>query len=225
MANIFQGLEITFNEVAETYDRMRPTYVNELYQDIFHYKEINQQSNVLEIGIGTGQATEPILKTGCSLEAVELGDKLAAFTTNKFKNYKNFTIHNLAFQEFQNQENSYDFIYSASAFHWIPEDIGYKKVYNMLKSGGVFARFANHTFKDKEKEELHIAMQKLYAIYMPKTKLSLEYTEEEAKIRAEISKKYGFVDVTYQLYRRTRTFTSQEYIALLGMFSNVSHLS
>lgn len=30
----------------------------------------------------------------------------------------------------------------ASAFHWVPEEIGYSKVYAMLKPGGAFARFA-----------------------------------------------------------------------------------
>ena len=35
-----------------------------------------------------------------------------------------------------------DLVYSASAFHWIPEEIGYSKVYEMLKPGGAFARFA-----------------------------------------------------------------------------------
>lgn len=33
--------------------------------------------------------------------------------------------------------NAYDLIYSASAFHWIPEEIGYTKVYKALKPGGV----------------------------------------------------------------------------------------
>jgi len=30
----------------------------------------------------------------------------------------------------------HDLVYSASAFHWIPEDIGYSKVYDMLKPEG-----------------------------------------------------------------------------------------
>lgn len=219
-ANSSEDLKNTFNQVSETYDKMRPTYVGELYQDIFNYKEINQKSNVLEIGIGSGQATPPILETGCSLTAIELGDKLAAFAMQKFKNYENFNVHNLAFEDFKAEDNSFDMIYSASAFHWIPEEIGYTKVYKMLKSGGIFARFANHPSRDKEKQELHVAMQKLYSIYMPKAKPAKEYTEEDAKNRAEMSKKYGFVDVTYKLYNRTRTFTSEEYIALLGTYSD-----
>lgn len=56
---------------------------------------------------------------------------------------------------------SSDLVYSATAFHWIPEEIGYSKVFSILKSGGVFARFANHPFKDKENPELSHEIDKL----------------------------------------------------------------
>lgn len=160
MMAIIKGLEWTFNTVANEYDKWNPTYIQELYDDIFNYKEINQTSNVLEIGIGTGQATEPILQTGCTLTAVEIGDKLAEFSRQKFSQYKKFSVVNMPFQDFECEENTFDLIYSARAFHWIPEEIGYPKVFNMLKSRGVFARFANHPFKDKGREEIHVAMQK-----------------------------------------------------------------
>ncbi len=217
---ITNGLEWTFNTIASEYDKWNPTYVPELYQDIFLYKEINQLSNVLEIGIGTGQATEPILKTGCTLKAVEIGDKLAEFTRQKFRDYQTFSVVNIPFQDFVCIENTYDLIYSARAFHWIPEEIGYTKVFKMLKSGGVFARFANHPFKDKGREEIHIALQKIYAKYLPGTLSDLEYSEEAAKNRADIAKKYGFIDINYKLYHRTRTFNAEEYVSLLGTYSD-----
>ena len=217
---VLNGLETTFNQVSTEYDKWRPTYVADLYKDIFSTKEITPSSTVLEIGIGTGQATLPFLEKGCSLTAIELGDKLAEFTKEKFKDYPNFKITNIPFQEFEAPPNSFDLIYSASAFHWIPEELGYKKVYELLKSGGVFARFANHPFKDKEKEELHIAMQEIYKRFMPYSLHGTEYSEEDAKKRADISTKYGFIDVAYKLYQRTRTFCARDYIALLGTYSD-----
>jgi SAM-dependent methyltransferase len=217
---IIKGLETKFNEVYTEYDKWRPTYVSQLYKDIMNFKEINQFSNVLEIGIGTGQATLPILEKGCFLTAIELGDKLAEFTKQKFSKYANFDIKNMAFQDYECQPNSFDMIYSASAFHWIPEEIGYPKVYKMLKSGGIFARFANHPYRDKENDELHIAMQEVYSKYMPSSPPEPEYSEEQCKKRADISKRYRFVDVNYRLYHRTRIFNAQEYISLIGTYSD-----
>lgn len=58
----------------------------------------------------------------------------------------------MAFQDYECQPDSFDMIYLASTFHWIPEEIGYPKVYKMLKSGGIFARFTNHPYRDKEND-------------------------------------------------------------------------
>ena len=66
-SNIFPGLETTFNTVAEQYDRMRPTYVEELYDDIWRYGGFDGDISAVEVGIGTGQATQPVLNRGASV--------------------------------------------------------------------------------------------------------------------------------------------------------------
>jgi len=48
--SIIKGLETTFNSICTKYDKWRPDYVKELYDDIFDVKEINPSSNVLEVG-------------------------------------------------------------------------------------------------------------------------------------------------------------------------------
>lgn len=215
-----KGLECTFNTEAQKYEKMRPGYVPELYEDIFNYISIDKLSNVVEIGIGGGQATLPILKTGCKLTAVEYGDNLAELCRQKFKKFPNFSAITAKFEDFKYDNDTYDLIYSASAFHWIPEETGYTRVFKMLKSGGVFARFANHPYKDKRREEIHEAIQKIYAVYMPNSLEPKEYSEDNAKKRAEIAYKYGFIDISYKLYHRTRTYTAKEYISLLGTYSD-----
>lgn len=219
--SIIQGLETTFNTVAEQYDRTRPTYVEELYEEIFRWKKIGPRSNVLEIGIGTGQATRPILETGCTLTAVELGDNMAAVCRRKFADYPNFSVVNMAFQDFEAPENTYDLIYSASAFHWIDPKIGYPKVLRMLKPGGVFARFANHPSRDQSRPGLHDAMQVWYSRYMPDNDFTpREYSKEDAEPRAELGGAFGFSGNEYYLYKRTRDFTSEQYTQLLGTYSD-----
>lgn len=210
----------TFNTVCAEYDKWRPAYVPQVYEDIFAVKKMSPCSSVLEIGIGTGQATLPFLELGCSLTAVEPGDHLAAYTKQKFRTFKNLNIINMAFQDFECPADSFDLIYSASAFHWIPEETGYRKVYELLKEGGVFARFANHPYKDPERADLFAAIQDTYAAYMPGSVPSKEYREEDAKARAGICRQYGLTDLGYRLYHRTRTFTAGEYVSLLGTYSD-----
>lgn len=219
MENVSE-LETTFNTVYSEYDKWRPTYVKELYDDIFAAKEIDASSNVLKIGIGTGQATLPFLEKGCALSAIELGSELAQYVKQKYLDYSRFDVINTAFQDYECRPNSFDLVFSATAFHWIPEEIGYPKVHEILKSGGVFARFANHPYKDKGREALHQAIQKLYSVYMPRVAEHKEYCEDDARKLAETASKYGFVNSTYHLYRRTRTFTAKEYTCLLGTYSD-----
>ncbi len=217
-------LKWTFDKAVDLYEKYRACYVEELYKDIFSFKPINKTSHLIEVGIGTGHATKPFLETGASIHAVEYGVNLSKFCKKKFKHYPNITVYNVKFEDFEQKNNSTDLVYSASAFHWIPEVIGYTKVYSMLKSNGAFARFANHPYPDKEKPDMCEYIQKIYKAYAPyrggRYSPPVEYTEEFSRDRAKIAEKYGFYDIQYKIYYHTRTFTADEYIGLLGTYSD-----
>ena len=222
---VMKGLEWTFDTVATTYEKLRPGYTDDLYKMLFEYIPIDTSSHVVEVGIGGGQATLPILKTGCTLTAVEYGENFSKLCEKKFEKYKNFSVITEKFENVSFPSSQYDLIYSASAFHWIPEDIGYSKVYDMLKHGGAFARFANHPHRDKGNPALSAEIDKLYSKYYYEyygkdMKAETEYSEEQAIQRAQIAEKYGFVDIRHAMFYRTRTFSAKEYIELLGTYSD-----
>ena len=56
-----KGLEATFDTVVANYDKMRPGYVDELYKAIFEYINIDKNSNVVEVGSGSGQASPMVM--------------------------------------------------------------------------------------------------------------------------------------------------------------------
>lgn len=217
---VIKGLEWTFDTQAALYEKMRPGYADALYRKIFDYCPLTDASCALEIGIGGGQATEPVLKTGCRVTAVERGGHFTDICNRKFAAYPGFLCVNKRFEDFEAEDNSFDLVFAASSFHWIEEEFGYKKVYALLKKGGAFARFANHPYKDKENEALDAQIQKAYAKYMPGSKMSPEYTMEMAEKRAAIAEKYGFTDTEAHLFTRIRTFTASAYIRLLGTYSD-----
>lgn len=220
-----KGVEWTFDTVASTYEKLRPGYVEELYQVLFDYISINENSNVVEVGSGGGQATAPMLVTGCRLSAVEYGEQFSELLKEKFKEYQNFSVITGKFEDTEFDENVFDLVFSASAFHWVPEKIGYEKVFSMLKSGGVFARFANHPYRDKGNPALSEEIDNIYDEYYnkfhnKKREVLTEYTEEQAKNRAMIADKYGFTDIRYALFYRERVFSAKEYVELLGTYSD-----
>ena len=223
--SVLKGLEWTFDTVASKYEKMRPGYVAELYQTIFDYIPIDETSCVVEIGCGGGQATGPMLMTGCQLTAVEYGEHFSELLKEKFRENRNFSVITGKFEDIDFRDNTYDLVFSASAFHWVPEKIGYEKVFSMLKRDGVFARFANHPYRDKGNPGLSAEIDDLYDEYYNqfhnKKRVTItEYTEEQAKERAMIAEKYGFSDIQYALFHRERVFSAKEYVELLGTYSD-----
>lgn len=219
------GLEWTFDTEAAAYEKLRPGYCEELYRTIFDYISIDASSNVVEVGIGAGQATLPFLKKGCKLTAIEYGEQLSQLCREKFKAYPGFDVITNKFENVKFESHAYDLVYSASAFHWVPEEAGYRQVHCMLKDGGAFARFANHPFRCKDNIALSEAIDEVYAQYYYKyyhktPQKPAEYSESDAKKRALIAEQYGFTDIQYALFHRTRTFRADAYTALLGTYSD-----
>ncbi len=159
------GKEWTFNTVAPAYAKIRPGYPDELYRTVFDYCPVGAGSHAVEIGIGGGQATPPVLETGCAVTAVEYGEQLAQLCRDRFRSRDGFSVLTGRFEEVGLPENRFDLAYSASAFHWIPEEAGYTKVFRILKSGGAFARFANHPYRAKDNPALFEAINGVYAKY------------------------------------------------------------
>lgn len=113
-------MRLTFNMDVVSYERVRPTYTEALFDDVIWFSNLRGNKQALEIGIGTGQAMLPFLKTGCKITAIEIGDNLAQYSRDKFMKFKGFEVINQDFESVQLKANVYDLIYSASAFHWIP---------------------------------------------------------------------------------------------------------
>ena len=221
-------LRLTFNEDASNYDKFRPTYIDEMYKDVIGFSSLNSSKSALEIGIGTGQATLPFLKTGCKVTAIELGDKLAQFSREKFVEFKKFEVINQDFESVQLDENVYDLVYSATAFHWIPQEIGLPKVYKLLNSGGVFAWISIHPTPAQEHIHVHEKLQKVYNRHsqffgnepVPSPQIRQQQAENKRKDRFNALKQYGFVDVNTKLYFGTRTFNAKDYTALINTYSD-----
>jgi ubiquinone/menaquinone biosynthesis C-methylase UbiE len=214
-------LKFLFDEAVINYEKRRPTYGTELFKDVIKYAEITKDKSLLEVGCGTGQATETFLKTKCKVTAVELGENLASFTREKFKAYEKFNIVRSAFEDYVCDDNKFDMLYSATAFHWIPEEIGYKKAYRILKSGGTIALFWNRPSPNDKDNPVHQKIQAIYREVLPQWSNNVTQSQDKPKY-SSINKieKYGFVNVETKEYHNTRKMTGVEYVELLNTYSD-----
>lgn len=193
--------------LPEEFDKWRTCYCNECFEDVVKYAQLNNKKTALEIGPGTGQATEPILKTGCSYLAIELGENFTEAMKNKFSSYNNFKIINGDFETYDFKKSQFDLVYSAATIQWIPEKVGFPKVYNLLKSNGTFAMMLTRTDFKSQNEALYSKIQDVYKEYFfPDIEYtcSLDYTNVQ---------NYGFVNFECHHYYKTREYNADEFIS------------
>ena len=199
-----------FDTIPEKFDKWRPRYCDKVFADVIKHAQLDSEKSALEIGPGTGQATEPILKTGCNYLAIELGEHLAEYTKNKFKSYDNFHIVNADFETYDFGRQKFDLVYSAATIQWIPEKIGFSRAFDLLKSGGTFAMMLTKGDYKTPNEALYNAIEEVYDQYFrPET----PYTQ---KLVYENVVNYGFVGLERREYYSKREFNADDYVSYLG---------
>lgn len=206
-----------FDTIPDQFDKYRPRYSQELFDKLIDYAKIGPGKEVLELGPGTGQASEPIIKTGCDYHAIELGEHLYAKMKEKYADLPNFSIVNDDFITYDFGDQKFDMIYSAATIQWIPEKIAFSKTFELLKPGGVLAMMLTREDYRSYNEALYNKIQKVYdAYFKPETEYAqggFGYTNAPA---------YGFTEVeTYHFYG-AREMTADEYVAFSG--THCTHL-
>ncbi len=200
-----------FDTIPDQFDRYRPRYCDELFRSLIDYAEVGSGTKVLELGPGTGQASEPILRTGCEYHAIELGENLYRKMKVKYGELPNFHIVNDDFITHDFGGETYDLIYSAATIQWIPEEIAFGKTFSLLRPGGVLAMLLTSSEYRSDNEALYQRIQKLYdTYYQPE----IPYTH--GGFRYTAAPKYGFDEVEKREYHGKREFTAEEYVAFSG---------
>lgn len=217
-------LRTTFDEDAANYDRWRPRYCPELFEEILRYGRLRSGDRAIEMGCGTGQATRPFLQAGIRVTAVELGQSLAAYARAKFVGYDGFSIAQQPFEEFPLPDAPADLLYAATAFHWIPEDIAYPKAMALLRPGGTLALFWNRPFPAHRDDAMQSDIQAAYARMIhrgarPSKVLQADQSDLFAQ-REETIRRYGFVEQEMHVYTQTRIFRPEEHTKLLNTYSD-----
>lgn len=109
-------IRLSFNEAAEIYDRVRPSYPANLFDALFQM--LPAEPEIVEIGPGTGQATKDLLARAASVHAVEIGPAMAAKLRSNLPSTRlRVTVGD--FEVMTIVPRTADAVFSATAFHWI----------------------------------------------------------------------------------------------------------
>jgi SAM-dependent methyltransferase len=132
-----------FDEVPELYDRVRPTYPEELFADLVTLTRIHEDSSVLEVGCGTGQATRSLATLGFPVTAVEAGAGMAALARQNLGNFDNVEVDTATFEDWDNRGRRFDLLVAAASWHWVNPTVGWPKAHAVLRPRSWMALMGN----------------------------------------------------------------------------------
>jgi SAM-dependent methyltransferase len=213
-------LRLTFGIDAELYDRMRPDYPAEMFEDLTEVAGIGPGCRVLEIGPGTGKATVPLARHGCELIGVELSQSLAEVARRKTARFADVSIEVAAFEDWPLPAEPFDVVVSATAFHWIDPDVRVTKAADALRLGGVLATVATHHIAGGT-ADFFADVQRCYVRWDPATTAAVQLpSADEIPFDSEELDRSGFFGpVSFRRYEWDATYSTDDYRSLLRTYS------
>jgi ubiquinone/menaquinone biosynthesis C-methylase UbiE len=205
---------LAFNEVAEIYDLVRPSYPLELIEDVVKMANLSDAAKILDIGTGTGKGTIPFAKRGYAIHCLDPGEKLIAIATQNMRSYPKVTFEAVAFEEWNLPPKIFDLAISAQAFHWITREIGYPKVAQALKENGHIAFFWN--FSSPPDTPIFQALNEAYQKYVPSMLSNPPSISSLIQKREKwILESKCFKDLVIKQYPWSIEYSTEEYLNLL----------
>ena len=218
-------LKNTFQNVVDVYDQARPRYPKELLDDVLQFANKEKFAQGLEIGAGTGQATDLFLDKIENLDLVEVGESQVAFLKEKYQN-KGVRTYQAYFENFASGKK-YDLIFSATAFHWVDANIGYPKAWDLLENHGVLAVFWHMSSVTYHDEGIFVGLDEIKKKYLPTEFSGFDPAGIEGVKARRISQiqSGGYFSIpTVKEYRWTDIYDADRYALLLESYSSTQTL-
>ena len=220
-----------FGASPQGYAVGRPEYPAQVFELLRTRCHAGPSTRVLEIGPGTGQATEPLLALGVrSLMAVEPDARLADFLRQRLREASagRLQVRSVGFEEADLPAGGFDLIVAATCYHWLEPEVAARKAHRLLAPEGWLAiwwTIFRHPFR---RDEFSEATQSLFegldtnpshhgGDQLP---FGLDVEARRAELLAA-----GFSAVDHELIPWKIVLNAAQTQALYGTFSQVARLS
>ena len=128
-------LRLSFGNVAETYDRVRPPYSRVLLDRAEELLELDSQARVLDLGAGTGRVTRELARRFEDVVAVEPDERMRALNADALAG---------SAEAIPLEDASVDAVFVGEAFHWFDPDAAIPEIARVLRPRGGLAILWTH---------------------------------------------------------------------------------
>jgi len=217
-----EQLRLTFDSAADRYDRARPDYPDELFDELVRLAGLRRGAQLLEVGCGTGKATAALARRGFAVTCVELGPQLAEQARANLAGFEDVQVVQSAFETWEPPAAMfYDLVFAATAWHWIDPAIRYRKAWALLRPRGHFAFWAATHVLPYGGDPFFAEIQEIYDEIgegLPPDFVCIRPGEMFDE-RAEIEETELFEDVQVRQFDWEISYDADGYIGLLDTFS------
>lgn len=213
-------LRATFDTVAARYEQARPDYPGELFDELVGLTGVRPPGRLLEVGCGTGKATEPLARRGFAITAVELGSALAGEARERLRGFPLVCVINSAFEGWDPVGwGGFDLVYAATAWKWVDPGVKYGRAAAVLRQGGYLATWAaGHAFPEGV-DPVFAEIQEVYD-EIGEGRHRPEPRDRNDATAAEFEDSGCFEVTATRQYLWALSYTADAYIALLDTFSH-----
>jgi SAM-dependent methyltransferase len=212
-------LRRTFDLQAELYQRARPDYPKEIFDDLYEMTALKPGARVLEVGCGTGQATRVMARRGCRVVCVELGEHLAAVARRELAQFNDVEVFTAPFESFEPRAADFDLVLAATSWRWIDPAVRYQKAARMLRPGCSLAIIdgGHHVFPPRF-DPFFKQVQRYYDA-VGESAHDWPSPEEVHDLRGEIEESGLFGRIEIRRYVWTVDYSAEQYIDVLNTYS------
>lgn len=217
-----------FGANPAVYDMARPGYPPSIYAVLERRCGLGAGARVFEIGAGTGIATRELVRRGArEVVVVEPDPRLARYLARRFGSRRgDVSIRAEPFESVDLPLKSFDLGVSATAFHWLDEDLALRKVARLLRPGGWWAAFWNVYGDPTHPSEFHRAIDPVYReIVRPSRRTSRRPAQLDRAARERAIERTGsFGRVSSTVVRWSLTLRSLRLTSLYSTYGPIATL-
>lgn len=205
------------------YHTARPAYPGWMYEMIGSHCGVGANTDVLEIGAGTGIATQHLLALGVhSLTAVEPDARSADFLKETLQNDA-LTVLNTSLEDAELPDAAFNLAICVTAFHWLKEDEALAKIAHLLKPGGWWVMAWNVFGDPSIYDAFHEATKELLAGPSSPAEDGNRVPfalDTEARLAA-LNHTNAFDNIEYRMESWPLVLTAEQTVNLYATFSNI----
>ena len=215
---------LLFNQVASLYDHARSGYPGALFDDIVEAADLSPGDKALEVGCGTGKATEDFARKGLDVLALDPGGDMIAAARRRLAPFARVRFVETTFEAWPIEGRAFKLVAAAQSWHWVAPDIRFAKAADALAAGGSLAVFGSAPMEIPL--PLSEALVEIYARCAPE--LAGRPPERgylpDGPFQGYFEQSGRFGPVLHKAYSWSRRFSAQGYVEYLGSVSRYQML-